>query len=99
MARGLLLLSAMKNATPPSMQRASSVAELTRQNVETIATIEKASESHRTFGERAADYFAAVVGSWTFIILQSIILALWLVLNVVAWVEHWDPYPFILLNL
>jgi uncharacterized membrane protein len=52
-----------------------------------------------TFGQRAADGFAALIGSWRFIIVQSVLLAIWIVLNVVAWVEHWDPYPFILLNL
>ena len=34
-----------------------------------------------------------------FIIIQSIILLFWIVLNVTAYVQHWDPYPFILLNL
>lgn len=53
----------------------------------------------RTYGEYLADRIAAIVGSWRFIIAQSLILALWIILNVVAWVQHWDPYPFILLNL
>lgn len=53
----------------------------------------------RTRGERIADAFAAVVGSWTFLILLTLILGLWVVANVMAWVRHWDPYPFILLNL
>src|SRR5665213_4521524 len=39
------------------------------------------------------------MGSWTFIITQSVVLAGWIVVNVIAWVDHWDPYPFILLNL
>jgi uncharacterized membrane protein len=39
------------------------------------------------------------MGSWKFIIIQSIILACWLILNITAWVYHWDPYPFILMNL
>jgi uncharacterized membrane protein len=39
------------------------------------------------------------MGSWTFIIVQSVILLVWIVLNVTAFVEQWDPYPFILLNL
>ena len=39
------------------------------------------------------------MGSWTFIIIQSVILAVWIVLNVTAWAKAWDPYPFILLNL
>ena len=52
-----------------------------------------------TTGQRAADAVAAVMGSWRFLIGQSIFLAVWLILNGVAWVAHWDPYPFILLNL
>lgn len=50
-------------------------------------------------GQKVADKVADVMGSWTFIIIQSIILAIWVVLNVLAWVKAWDPYPFILLNL
>ena len=52
-----------------------------------------------TFGQRSADWVAAQAGSWRFIIVQSIILALWAILNVAGWVYHWDPYPFILMNL
>jgi uncharacterized membrane protein len=52
-----------------------------------------------TFGTRAADAFAKAVGSWTFIVTQSVILVFWIALNVIAWMRHWDPYPFILLNL
>jgi uncharacterized membrane protein len=50
-------------------------------------------------GERVADVVTATVGSWRFILIQSCLLAVWIVLNVMAWVAHWDPYPFILLNL
>jgi uncharacterized membrane protein len=39
------------------------------------------------------------MGSWRFIIIQSLILAAWVILNVIAVIQHWDPYPFILLNL
>jgi uncharacterized membrane protein len=52
-----------------------------------------------TTGQRIADGVATTMGSWTFIIVQSIILAVWIVLNLIAWMQHWDPYPFILLNL
>ena len=50
-------------------------------------------------GNRVADKVAAIVGSWRFIIIQSTLLVLWMALNVTAYVQHWDPYPFILLNL
>jgi uncharacterized membrane protein len=52
-----------------------------------------------TTGQRAADAVARVMGSWRFLIAQSVFLVGWLLLNVAAWVAHWDPYPFILLNL
>jgi uncharacterized membrane protein len=58
----------------------------------------------RSRGERVADSVAGVVGSWPFIIVQSTLLMLWIVVNVVV-IRNWlngkpfDPYPFILLNL
>ena len=52
-----------------------------------------------SFGERVSDRVAGVVGSWQFVIIQSVVMVVWLALNIVAWTEHWDPYPFILLNL
>ncbi len=52
-----------------------------------------------TFGQRTADSLALLMGSWKFIIIQSIILTFWVILNLVAWFYHWDPYPFILMNL
>ena len=39
------------------------------------------------------------MGSWKFIIVQTTILFFWIVLNITAYVQRWDPYPFILLNL
>ena len=39
------------------------------------------------------------MGSWRFIIIQSLIVLVWMILNVIGFVQHWDPYPFILLNL
>jgi uncharacterized membrane protein len=54
---------------------------------------------HLTAGQRIADTVAATMGSWRFIIIQSTILLLWIALNVTAYVQRWDPYPFILLNL
>jgi uncharacterized membrane protein len=56
-------------------------------------------EDSRSTGERVADIVALTVGSWRFIIIQSVLLAAWIALNITAWVQAWDPYPFILLNL
>ena len=52
-----------------------------------------------TLGQRAADRVAQIVGSWPFLITQSCLLAVWVILNGLAWAYKWDPYPFILLNL
>jgi uncharacterized membrane protein len=52
-----------------------------------------------TTGQRIADTVAATMGSWRFIIIQSVILVAWIILNVTAYIKSWDPYPFILLNL
>lgn len=59
-------------------------------------------QSHKDslgFGQRLADSVANGMGSWRFIIIQSIIVLLWMTLNVIAFKYHWDVYPFILLNL
>ena len=52
-----------------------------------------------TFGERIADAAASGIGSWRFLIIQTFAVALWVSLNIVGLVNHWDPFPFILLNL
>ena len=52
-----------------------------------------------TLGQRVADMVAETMGSWKFIIIQSAVLLAWIVLNVTAYAQRWDPYPFILLNL
>ena len=52
-----------------------------------------------TFGQRLADSVATGMGSWRFIIIQTVIVGIWMILNVIAIMDHWDPYPYILLNL
>jgi len=67
--------------------------------------LRRRSRSHRahippsSVGEKLADRVAETVGSWRFIMIQSGLLLVWIVLNATAWVRSWDPYPFILLNL
>ena len=59
-------------------------------------------EEHKetlAFGQRLADSVANGMGSWRFIIIQSVIVAIWMILNVAGFCYHWDVYPFILLNL
>lgn len=52
-----------------------------------------------TLGDRIADRVAATIGSWHFIMVQTVLLAMWVMINIAAHTQHWDPYPFILLNL
>lgn len=54
---------------------------------------------HSSRGDRIADVVTEIVGSWRFIIIQSCLLTIWIILNITALIFHWDPYPFILLNL
>lgn len=56
--------------------------------------------AHEHIGDRIADVVAAGMGSWTFVITQSIILIIWMILNSVGWwIWKWDLYPFIAMNL
>jgi uncharacterized membrane protein len=61
--------------------------------------VNEVEEEQMTIGQRVADKVADTIGSWPFIIIQTVILTIWIILNVTAWIERWDPYPFILLNL
>lgn len=48
---------------------------------------------------KAADKFTAFLGSWKFIFFQTIFFVFWLIFNIFAFTQRWDPFPFILLNL
>lgn len=52
-----------------------------------------------SLGESLADAVANGMGSWRFIIAQTALVLLWMSLNLVGFMHHWDVYPFILLNL
>ena len=49
-------------------------------------------------GERIADQVTGFLGSWRFIVIQSVIVLIWVAGNIFL-LFHFDPYPFILLNL
>jgi uncharacterized membrane protein len=54
---------------------------------------------HAPLGARVADQVTGFLGSWRFIIVQTVIVTIWLVGNVALLSRPFDPYPFILLNL
>ena len=50
-------------------------------------------------GARVADRVTGFMGSWRFLIIQTVFVAIWLAGNIVLLTRPFDPYPFILLNL
>src|SRR5215469_18662632 len=52
-----------------------------------------------TFGERLADRIASGIGSWRFLIIQTVLVAAWVISNIWLLRRPFDPYPLILLNL
>jgi CRP/FNR family cyclic AMP-dependent transcriptional regulator len=62
--------------------------------------VNEVEEERMTWGQRIADKVADTIGSWPFIITQTVILLIWITLNVTLRPDQrWDIYPFILLNL
>ena len=61
--------------------------------------VDKESDKNLTFGEKVADKFSAIAGSWTFIIGFCLFLIIWIIINGFVMANAMDPYPFILLNL
>jgi uncharacterized membrane protein len=64
-----------------------------------VRDVNREMDERLTSGQRVADAVARGMGSWRFIIGQSAVIAVWVALNLVGFIERWDPYPFILLNL
>src|SRR5215475_7979643 len=72
--------------------------ELLRTQVSRNPNVEE--QEGLTFGQRVADKVASFGGSWPFIILFGVIMVVWVTLNSTALLSrHFDPYPYILLNL
>lgn len=52
-----------------------------------------------SLGIRLANSVTGAMGSWRFIIIQTVLVVIWITVNIIGLIAHWDPYPFILLNL
>jgi uncharacterized membrane protein len=52
-----------------------------------------------SIGQRAADWVYNNVGSWRFIAVQSVLIALWIMLNANTYINPWEPCPFIFMDL
>jgi CRP/FNR family transcriptional regulator, cyclic AMP receptor protein len=72
--------------------------ELLRTHVSRNVNVE--AEERMTLGARVADKVAAFGGSWKFIIIFGTVMTVWVIMNTAAlFSRHFDPYPYILLNL
>jgi uncharacterized membrane protein len=83
-------------------------AALYRHDHPKVRNVNEVDAAAASLGQRVADAVASIVGSWPFIIVQSVLLGIWLLMNVYlaymvgthpGFLKAWDPYPFILLNL
>lgn len=72
--------------------------ELLEMLIDKSIAVDTDKEEKVSFGEKIADKITAIAGSWTFIILFTLFLILWIILNIYI-LKNVDPYPFILLNL
>lgn len=72
-----------------------------REKQKPIVNVNEIADSQLTIGAKIADAVASGVGSWPFIIIQSMLLAAWIIFNTanLIFIHKWDPYPYILLNL
>ncbi|MCA9028616.1 MAG: DUF1003 domain-containing protein [Planctomycetaceae bacterium] len=88
-------------------QERGELSELERRVVESLrehellsANVNQEFDQQITLGERVADHVASFGGSWTFILLFTAVLTIWVAINSVAVMfRPFDPYPYILLNL
>src|ERR1700750_2627400 len=70
-----------------------------RSPVDRVQNVNEIYQRELSWRDRVATWVAEAVGSWTFIIGQSVVLAGWIIFNVIGWRKSWDPYPFIMMNL
>ncbi len=64
-----------------------------------VINVNEVADEQMTLGQRIADGVASTMGSWRFIIIQTIIVGAWIISNVWLLTHPFDPYPLILLNL
>ena len=64
-----------------------------------VINVNEVADEKLTRGQRVADRVATGMGSWRFIIIQSVIVVVWIISNIWLLTHPFDPYPLILLNL
>ena len=70
-----------------------------KHNHPAVIDVNAVADEQMTMGQRIADGVASTMGSWRFIIIQTVIVVAWITSNVWLLTHPFDPYPLILLNL
>jgi uncharacterized membrane protein len=76
-----------------------SVADMTQRNVQTIVQLEEAAKANRTCSDRIASAIANFCGSIPFVWAHVILFTVWIVINTIPGIDHFDPFPFTFLTL
>jgi uncharacterized membrane protein len=63
-----------------------------------VRDLNRETERRMTLADRIAVDFTRLVGSWVFVLAQLGLMLVWVVLNALSVINHWDPYPFQFLN-
>lgn len=77
----------------------SSAEELTRNNIEMISKLEHAASAKRTRGDVIADMIAGFCGRITFVWVHIVWFGVWIPINTIPHIKHFDPFPFQFLTL
>jgi uncharacterized membrane protein len=91
-------LPANKSSAPHDYHAASSVEELTEQNVKAIVKLDEAARKHRSFADRVAAVVARFCGSILFLWTHVAWFTGWILVNSLPGGMHFDPYPFTFLT-
>jgi uncharacterized membrane protein len=75
------------------------VEEVTAENVQTIAQLERAAQLEESLGDRIAELINRVCGSMTFLWFNVLLFTVWISLNAFVLEKPWDPFPFSFLTL
>jgi uncharacterized membrane protein len=80
-------------------REASTVEQLTEQNVKAIVELERAARAESTFSQRAAQAIANFCGSMTFVWIHVVWFSGWVIFNTLPGLHHLDPFPYTFLTL
>jgi uncharacterized membrane protein len=63
-----------------------------------VRDLNRESDRRQNLADRIGSDFARLIGSWTFVLAQVGLMIVWVVLNAISALAHWDAYPYQLLN-